>query len=104
MAVSESLWLLLVGLALLAVASGLVFSTTTALISLASGEREQGSVLGLTASVGGAARIAGPVVATLLFQHAGVSTPLVLGAALFAICVAGAAWTVRPSRSPAAAA
>jgi MFS transporter, DHA1 family, tetracycline resistance protein len=103
-AVSESLWLLLVGLALLAVASGLVFSTTTALISLASGEREQGSVLGLTASVGGAARIAGPVVATLLFQHAGVATPLVLGAVLFAICVAGAAWTVRPSRSPAAAA
>ena len=103
-AVSESLWLLLVGLALLAVASGLVFSTTTALISLAAGEREQGSVLGLTASVGGAARIAGPVVATLLFQHAGVATPLVLGAVLFAICVAGAAWTVRPSRSPAAAA
>ena len=32
-----SLWLLLVGLALLAVASGLVFSTTTALISLAVG-------------------------------------------------------------------
>jgi MFS family permease len=103
-AAAESLWLLLVGLAVLAVASGLVFSTTTALISLAAGEREQGSVLGLTASVGGAARIGAPVAATLLFQHVGIATPLVAGAALFAVCVAGAAWTVRPSRSPAAAA
>ena len=103
-AAAESLWVLLVGLAVLAVASGLVFSTTTALISLAAGEREQGSVLGLTASVGGAARIGAPVAATLLFQHVGVATPLVVGAALFALCVAAAAWTVRPSRSPAAAA
>jgi hypothetical protein len=29
-------------------------------------------------------------VATALFQHAGIAVPLVLGAALFAICAAGA--------------
>jgi len=90
--VSESLWALLPGLAVLAVASGLVFSTTTALISLSAHDAEQGSVLGLTAGVGGAARIAGPVVATLLFQHAGIATPLILGAVLFALC---AAWAAR---------
>ena len=94
-AVSESLWALLPGLAVLAVASGLVFSATTALISLAAHDAEQGSVLGLTAGVGGAARIAGPVAATLLFQHAGI--------ALFAICTA-AALRVRTSWSPGAAA
>ena len=102
-AVSESLWALLPGLAVLAVASGLVFSATTALISLAAHDAEQGSVLGLTAGVGGAARIAGPVAATLLFQHAGIAAPLILGAALFAICTA-AALRVRTSWSPGAAA
>ncbi|MEZ0285952.1 MAG: MFS transporter, partial [Thermoleophilia bacterium] len=98
-AVSESLWALLPGLAVLAVASGLVFSTTTALISLAAHDAEQGSVLGLTAGVGGAARIAGPVIATVLFQHLGIATPLILGAALFALCTAGAL-RVRTSWSP----
>jgi multidrug resistance protein len=89
-AAAETLWLLLIGTAVLAVASGLVFSTVTALISLAAADREQGAVLGLTASVGGAARIAGPVVATVLFQHVGIAVPLILGGALFAICAAGA--------------
>lgn len=99
-AAAEDLWLLLVSLAVLAVASGLVFSTTTALISLAAGDHEQGMVLGLSASVGGAARIGGPLVATLLFQHAGIAVPLVLGAVLFALCAAAA---VRVSARPALA-
>jgi MFS transporter, DHA1 family, tetracycline resistance protein len=102
-AVSESLWALLPGLAVLAVGSGLVFAATTALISLAARESEQGSVLGLTASVGGAARIAGPVIGTLLFQHAGIASPLILGAVLFALCAAGAL-RLRTSWSPGAAA
>ena len=89
-AAAHGLWLLLPGLALLAVGSGLVFSTTTALISLAAGEHEQGAILGLSASVGGAARIVGPLAATALFQHAGIAVPLVVGAALFALCAAGA--------------
>jgi multidrug resistance protein len=89
-AIAHDLWVLLVGLLLLSVASGLVFATTTALISLAAHEREQGAVLGLNASVGSAARIAGPLVATLLFQHAGIAVPLLLGAVLFALCAAAA--------------
>ncbi len=100
--VSQDLWLLLVGLAVLSVASGLVFATTTALISLAAGEREQGAVLGLTASVGGAARIAGPLAATALYQHAGIAVPLLAGAAVFALCAAGAVRLAGP-RTPATA-
>jgi DHA1 family tetracycline resistance protein-like MFS transporter len=96
-AVARDLWLLLPALAVLAVASGLVFSTTTALISLAAGEREQGMVLGLSASVGGAARIAGPLVATVLFQHAGIAVPLFLGAALFALCAVAAVRLTGPT-------
>ena len=41
-AVAHDLWVLLVGLALLAVPSGLVFATTTALISLTAGEPRAG--------------------------------------------------------------
>jgi len=102
-AIAHELWVLLIGLMLLSIASGLVFATTTALISLAAHEREQGVVLGLNASVGSAARIAGPVVATLLFQHAGVAVPLVVGAVLFALCAA-AAIRVRTTPSHAAVA
>ena len=102
-ALAHDLWVLLVGLLFLSVASGLVFATTTALISLAVDERDQGVILGLNASVGSAARIAGPVAATLLFQHAGVAVPLVVGAALFAVCAA-AAIRVRTSPSHAAVA
>jgi MFS family permease len=91
LAVADVLWLLLTALALLAAASGLVFATVTALVSLAAGEGDQGGALGVVASTGGLARIAGPVVATLLFQHAGVSTPLLLGAVLFALCAVLAA-------------
>jgi DHA1 family tetracycline resistance protein-like MFS transporter len=98
---AHELWVLLIGLLLLAVPSGLVFATTTALISLAAGEREQGAILGLNASVGSAARIAGPVVATLLFQHAGIAVPLMVGAALFAVCAAGA---IRARTTPSRAA
>ena len=60
-------------------------------------------MLGLTASVGSAARILGPVVATVLFQRAGIAGPLVLGAVLFALCAA-AAVRVRTSPSHAAVA
>jgi MFS transporter, DHA1 family, tetracycline resistance protein len=102
-ALAHELWVLLVGLLFLAVASGLVFATTTALISLAVDDRDQGVILGLNASVGSAARIAGPVVAALLFQHAGIAVPLVVGAALFAVCAA-AAIRVRTTPSPAAVA
>jgi len=97
-AAAHHLLVLLPGLALLAVASGLVFSTTTALISLAAGGHEQGMVLGLSASVGSAARIAGPLVATALFQHVGIASPLVLGGFLFAVCALGAVRVVgRPA-------
>lgn len=103
MAPARSLWLLLPALALLAVGSGLVFATTTTLISLASGEGEQGAVLGLTASVASAARIAGPLVGAVLFQHVDVAAPLVVGGVLFALCaVAALRMSARPAVAPTA--
>lgn len=102
LAVSESLWLLLIALALMALASGLVFATTTALISLSARDDEQGMVLGVTASATGLARIGAPLLGGLLFQHVDVSAPMLLGAALFALCALGGAWAVgrRPAVAP----
>ena len=103
LALAEDLWLLLIALAVLGLASGLVFATVTALTSLSVGDDEQGGALGLLASSGGLARIAGPIVATGLFGSVGIGSPLVLGAALFAACavVAGLA-LLRPERATAA--
>jgi MFS transporter, DHA1 family, tetracycline resistance protein len=100
MSPAHGLLLLVVALALVAVGSGLVFATTTALISLASGAGEQGAVLGLAASVGAAARIAGPLVGTALFQHVDLAAPLVVGGVLFLCCALAAA---RASTRPAVA-
>ena len=74
-AVAHDLWVLLVGLALPGGALGLVFATTTALISLTAGDREQGAVLGLTASIGSAARIAGPLVGVAALPARGHRRP-----------------------------
>jgi hypothetical protein len=41
------------------------------------------------------------VAATLLFEHVGISVPLIVGAALFALCTAGALRVV--ARRPAIA-
>lgn len=88
LAVVDELWALFPTLALLALGSGLVFPTVTTLVSKRAPEGDQGGVLGLMASTGGLARMTSPILATVLFEHVGVSTPYVLGAALFALCAA----------------
>lgn len=98
MAVAEGLPVLLVGLAIVGLASGLVFATITALVSLAASEEDQGGALGVLASSGSLARIAGPLVATALFQEVGIASPLALAAVLFAACLALATFgAVRPA-------
>jgi multidrug resistance protein len=104
LAVADVLWLLLIALALLAGASGLVFATVTALVSLSAGEDHQGGALGMLASTGGLARIAGPVAALALFQVAGPAAPLLMGAALFAGCAVLATRGLPPRPAPAGAA
>ena len=60
-------------------------------------------MLGLTASVGAAARIAGPLVGAALFQHVAIAAPLVMGGVLFALCAVAALWmSARPAVAPTA--
>jgi len=91
LSVATNVPLLLVALLPLSLGAGLVFATTPALISMAVGESDQGAALGITASVGGLARIAAPLGATALFQAIGPGAPLAVGAVMFAACAAGLA-------------
>ncbi|MCB0881170.1 MAG: MFS transporter [Thermoleophilia bacterium] len=95
LAAAQNLAVLLVALVILGVLSGLAFATVTALISKAGGDHEQGGVLGVTASVSAAARIAGPLLGGVLFDHVAPGAPMAAGAALTALCLAGAAWIAR---------
>lgn len=97
LAVVEDLWALFPVLVLLALGSGLVFPTVTSLVSKRAPEGDQGGVLGLMASTGGLARVTSPVIATVLFEHVGVATPYVLGAALFGLCALYALAGARPA-------
>ncbi|MFN8123442.1 MAG: MFS transporter [Thermoleophilia bacterium] len=88
MAAAHQLWLLLIALVMLGIASGLAFATLSALISHAAPDEEQGGILGLAASTSGIARIAGPVTAGALFDYVTPGAPLAVGAALMGLCLA----------------
>mgnify|MGYP006332130485 CR=1 FL=1 len=67
--------------------SGLVFPTVTAIVSKAAGDSEQGTVIGVLASASGLARALGPLAAGALFDWA-IPAPYLMGAAMFAVCLA----------------
>jgi MFS family permease len=75
-------WLLYVGLALLALGSGLVNPSTTGLISLYAGPEEQGRVLGIFRSLGALSRAFTPVLAGIVFWRFGSASVFVAGAVL----------------------
>jgi MFS family permease len=77
-----------VGLAFLAVGTGLVNPSTTGLISLYSGPAEQGRVLGIFRSLGSLARAITPIVAGLIFWSFRGAPVFYLGAALALIALA----------------
>lgn len=84
-------WMLYVGLALLALGSGLVNPSTTGLISLYAGAREQGRVLGIFRSLSALARAFTPVLAGVVFWRYGSTSVFVGGAVLafFAFVLGG---------------
>ncbi len=75
-------WMIYAGLAALAVGQGLVNPATTGLISLYSGEQEQGRVLGIFRSLGSLSRAVTPVLAGAGFFLFGSGSVFYVGAAL----------------------
>jgi MFS family permease len=80
-------WQLYLGLALIAIGSGLINPSSTGLISLYTGPHEQGRVLGIFRSLGSLARAITPVVAAIIFWLVGSSAVFVVGAILSAGCL-----------------
>lgn len=69
----------------LGIGQGLNRSTIMGLISQQVRPEEQGEVMGLAQSAGSLARILGPLVGGLLFDHAGVATPFVTAGLLMMV-------------------
>src|SRR5215213_7938902 len=101
-------WLLLVpALALLVVGQGLATPTMATLVADRAHDARRGGALGFQQSAGALARIVGPALGGILFEHVGVAAPYVVGAALVGLAlllvtglVAPTAAAARPAVSP----
>ncbi len=71
---------MVIGAALLATGNGLVSPATSAMVSRLSSPEDQGLNLGVIQSVSALARIFGPAVAGLLFEHVAPGAPMFVGA------------------------
>jgi DHA1 family tetracycline resistance protein-like MFS transporter len=78
---------ILVAMFFLALGSGLGNPALMGAISINSGENEQGSMLGLTQSLGSLARIAGPTIGGFAFAQGGPSFPYMIAGATMGLVV-----------------
>lgn len=88
--------LLYLGVALLALGSGLVNPSTTGLISLYAGPDEQGRVLGIFRSLSALARAFTPMLAGIVFWRFGAKSVFVAGAVLTILALALSARLPKP--------
>jgi MFS family permease len=89
-------WMLYVGVALLALGSGLVNPSTTGLISLYAGPEEQGRVLGIFRSLSALARAFTPLLAGVVFWRYGSTSVFVAAAVLSLAALALSAKLPKP--------
>ncbi len=81
-------WALLVpALALLVIGQGLATPTLATLVADRAQDRRRGGALGFQQSAGALARIVGPVLGGVLFQHVGVAAPYAVGAAMVVVAL-----------------
>jgi multidrug resistance protein len=81
-------WLLLVpALVLLVLGQGLATPTLAALVANRADEGRRGGALGFQQSAGALARIVGPALGGVLFQHVGVAAPYLVGAAMTGVAL-----------------
>ena len=84
-ALAES-WLLLVpALLVLTVGQGLASPTLSSIVAGHAPTERRGAVLGVTQAAGSLARVVGPSLGGVLFQHVGIPAPYLLGAGFVAL-------------------
>jgi MFS family permease len=91
---SNMQWAMLFGaMVLVSVGQGIVSPSSTSLVAEAAPPDRRGEALGYQQSAGAFARIAGPIIAGALFDHAGIGSPYLVGGILF-MAALGAVWSV----------
>ena len=81
-------WLLLIpALALLVIGQGLATPTLATLVADRAHDTRRGGALGFQQSAGALARIVGPAMGGILFEHVGVAAPYVVGAAMVGVAL-----------------
>jgi MFS family permease len=90
--------LLYIGVALLAIGSGLVNPSTTGLISLYATVAEQGRVLGIFRSLGSLTRAFTPILAGMIFWGYGSTSVFICGAVMAVASLALASTLPRPAK------
>ncbi len=93
-----------VGLGLLALGAGLSTPTLTAFVSLYSGEKEQGRVMGAFRSSGSLGRAIGPLVAAAIYWYFGSQVSYLYGSCILLVPLILASFLPRPQKKPDASA
>jgi MFS family permease len=95
---ASQLWMLLGGLACLALGSGFVNPATSGLISLYADAAEQGRVLGIFRSLGSLSRAITPMLAGIIFWRYGPATVFVGGAIMSLLALALSTTLPKPTK------
>jgi multidrug resistance protein len=82
-------WLLVPALGLLCVGQGVLSPTLSAMVAGRARHGERGQALGLQQAAGGLARVAGPALGGILFDHVSTAAPYYVGAVLVTVALAG---------------
>ena len=94
-----AVWVVLgVALLLIVVGSGVMNPSLTTLVANSAPADRRGEVLGFQQSAGALARVVGPPLAGLSFDHVGIGAPYSIGALVFLVAIV-ASWGIRTSRS-----
>lgn len=94
-----AVWVVLGGaLLLIVVGSGVTNPSLTTLVANSAPADRRGEVLGFQQSAGALARVVGPPLAGLSFDHVGIGAPYSIGALVFLVAIV-ASWGIRTSRS-----
>lgn len=77
---SPAAWFLFLAIGIIAVGNGLGGPAMQALLSRQAEAHEQGTLMGVSASLSSLARVGGPVFAGVVFDHLGMGAPYWFGA------------------------
>ena len=83
--VAGNLWVLVALMPLVPVGTALLFPATTSLMSRYSDKAEVGTTMGVAQTYAGLARVAAPIIGTIIFQRIGHQWPFIVAAIMMAL-------------------